>query len=154
VKRLNATADTAVRASPAACLRLLEAVDRYPEWYPEVVRKVTVLARDAGALASKVEARLHVSRGPLSRDLELMLEVSTDEPLEIRLTRLPYDPTDQEEFELIWRVEAASSATRIGLELAANLDLPRALPLGGVGEAMAQGFLAAAARALAEPARR
>src|ERR1019366_6301941 len=88
VKRLNATADTAVRASPAACLRLLEAVDRYPEWYPEVVRKVTVLARDAGALACKVEARLHVSRGPLSRDLELMLEVSTDEPLAIRLTRL------------------------------------------------------------------
>jgi ribosome-associated toxin RatA of RatAB toxin-antitoxin module len=153
VKRLNATADTAVRASPAECMQLLEAVDRYPEWHPEVVRKVTVLARDEGALASKVEARLHVSRGPLSRDLELMLAVSTDEPLAIRLTRLPYDPTDQEEFELIWRVEG-SSETRIGLALAANLDLPRALPLGGVGEAMARGFLAAAARALDERARR
>lgn len=149
MKRLNGTADAAVHASPSACMALLEAVDRYPEWYPEVVRKVTVLVRDEGELPSKVEARLHVSRGPLSKDLELMLAVSSDEPLAVRLTRLPYDPADQEQFELVWRIEA-SSETRIGLTLAANLDLPRALPLGGVGEAMAEGFLAAAQRALGE----
>jgi hypothetical protein len=149
MKPLSATAATAVRADPAECLRLLEAVDRYPSWYPEVVRKVTVLARDDGSRPSKVEARLHVSRGPLSRDLELMLAVSVDGLSVVRLTRLPYDPTDAEEFELIWRVQAGTE-TRIALELTANLDLPRALPLGGLGEAMAQGFVSAAGRALAE----
>jgi ribosome-associated toxin RatA of RatAB toxin-antitoxin module len=149
MKRLSGAADKAVRASPAECMALLAAVDRYPEWYPEVVRKVTVLARDEGECPSKVEARLHVARGPLSKDVELTLAISSAEPLVVRLTRLPYDPADQEQFELVWRV-AASRESRIALALEASLDLPRALPLGGIGEVMAEGFLEAARRALAE----
>ncbi|MGZ4174120.1 MAG: hypothetical protein ACXVQR_06550, partial [Solirubrobacteraceae bacterium] len=114
MKRLSGTADAAVRASPAECMALLVAVERYPDWYPEVVRKVTVLARDEGEFPSKVEARLHVARGPLSKDVELMLAVSSAEPLVVRLTRLPYDPADQEQFELVGRI-AASGETRIAL---------------------------------------
>ena len=36
----------------------------------------------------------------------------------------------------------------IGLDLAASLDVPRLLPVGGIGEAMAEGFVAAAANQL------
>lgn len=146
MKRLQARAGALISASPAQCLSLLAAVDRYPEWHPDVVRKVTVLARDARDHAAKVEARLHISRGPLKRELELMLAVTVEEPA-IRLTRLPYDPADEEEFELTWNV-GEGAQTRIELDLAASLDIPRAVPLGGVAEAMAQGFVSAAARAL------
>ena len=46
-----------------------------------------------------------------------------------------------------WRVSGAGP-TQIRLDLAANLDVPRFLPLGDVGDSMAAGFVSAATRAL------
>ena len=42
-----------------------------------------------------------------------------------------------------WRVSGAGPS-QIRLDLAANLDVPRFLPLGGVGDSMAAGFVSAA----------
>jgi hypothetical protein len=38
MKELDGTAMAAVPAPVEECLAVLEAVDRYPAWYPEVVR--------------------------------------------------------------------------------------------------------------------
>jgi hypothetical protein len=43
---------------------------------------------------------------------------------------------------------AGGPSTSIRLDLAANLDVPRFLPLGGIGDAMAAGFVTAATREL------
>ena len=48
---------------------------------------------------------------------------------------------------MTWRVDGGQS-TRIALDLAANLDVPRFIPLGDVGDAMAQQLVSAATRAL------
>ena len=44
MKELNGSAYSAVDAPPDKCMALLEAVDRYPEWHPEVVKEVELLA--------------------------------------------------------------------------------------------------------------
>jgi hypothetical protein len=69
----------------------------------------------------------------------------------VTLTRLPNEPADPEEFEVRWRLAPpgpATDGTRIDIELAAKLDVPRLMPVGGVGAAIAEGFLAAAVREL------
>src|ERR1022692_2749591 len=81
MKELRGTATALVPAPLTQCLALVEAVDRYPAWYPDVVRTVEVLERDA------------------------------------------------------------------------NLDVPRFLPLGGVGDSVAQGFISAASAKLVRRAR-
>ena len=142
---------TAVVAAPMSdCLALLEAVDRYPEWHPDVVREVEVLERDSGGRPLKARAALHVARGPLVKEIELILAVSVDPSGTVKLTRVPHEPSDEEAFEVTWRLERGRH-TRIRLELTANLDVPRLLPLGGIGDAMAHGFVAAALRAIRSP---
>ena len=84
--------------------------------------------------------------GPLAHDLELTLAVERRPPGAISLLRLPNEPTDPEQFRVDWRLSGDARRTRIALELAANLSLPKMLPLGGIGDALAQGFVAAAAR--------
>ena len=76
-----------------------------------------------------------------------MLDVSVDPAGTIALRRIPHQPTDQERFDVTWRVDGGQS-TRIALDLAANLDVPRFIPLGDVGDAMAQQLVSAATRAL------
>ena len=63
-----------------------------------------------------------------------MLEVKVDPAGRIALRRIPHEPTDQERFDVTWRVDGGQS-TRIALDLAANLDVPRFIPLGDVGDA-------------------
>jgi hypothetical protein len=65
----------------------------------------------------------------------------------VKLHRVPHEPADGEKFEVNWSVDG-SAPTRIGLDLAANLDVPRFLPLGAIGDAMAGGFVSAATKAL------
>ena len=43
---------------------------------------------------------------------------------------------------------SGAGPTQIRLDLAANLDVPRFVPLGGVGDSMADGFVSAATREL------
>jgi hypothetical protein len=147
MKELTGSAVATTAAISEACLSLLEAVDRYPSWHPEVVKEAEVLERDAQGHPTKARAKLHVERGPLTRDFDLVLAVSIDPSGTVKLSRIPHEPTDKEKFDVIWRVEGGPT-TRIRLELAANLDVPRFIPLGGVGDSMAEGLVNAAARAL------
>lgn len=148
MKELRGTATSAVAASPEECLALLAAVDRYPTWHPEVVRGVEVLERDASGQPTRVRAKLHVSQGPLTKEFDLVMAVTVRPPSLVSLARIPHGPKDEEQFDVIWHVDA-SAQTQIRLDLHANLSVPRLLPIGGIGDALASGFVTAAAGRLA-----
>lgn len=147
MKELHGTASGLVAASIEDCLELLAAVDRYPHWYPDVVRAVEVRQRDDEGHPTSAMTTLHVSAGPLVRDLRLLLSIRADRPGTVKLTRVPHDPSDAERFQVTWLLEQRAG-TRIQLKLDANLSVPRLVPLGGIGDSMAKGFVSAAARAL------
>jgi ribosome-associated toxin RatA of RatAB toxin-antitoxin module len=147
MKELTGRASATTTASAEQSLALLTAIDGYPRWYPAVVKSVEVLERDDQDRPSKVRSKLHVERGPLTRDFDLTMEVKLYPPGAVRLSRVPHDGRDSEKFEVSWFVRE-TQPTEIHLDLAANLDVPRLLPLGGVGDSMAQGFVSAATREL------
>jgi ribosome-associated toxin RatA of RatAB toxin-antitoxin module len=149
MKQLHGTAGATIPAPIEECFELLDAIDGYPRWYPEVVQEAEVLERDGGGRPIRARATLHVSVGPLARDFHLELHVSTSSPTVVRLARIPHHAGDHEEFEVLWKLEGKDE-TVVALELHANLSVPRLLPLTGVGDSLAQGFVAAAARALAK----
>lgn len=128
-------------------MSLLTSVDRYPNWYPDVVKEVEVLERDDQGRPTKAHTKLHVQHGPITRDFDLTMAVEVDPAGTVKLSRIPHHGSDGEKFEVAWRVSGASP-TRIAVDLAANLDVPRFLPLGGIGDSIAQGFVSAATRQL------
>ena len=133
MKELTGHASATANAVPEQCLALFAAVDRYPDWYPDVVKLVDVLERDAGGQPTKVRCKLHVEQGPMTRDFDLVMDVDVDPPGTVKLSRVPHEKSDSERFEVTWRMDGGGH-TRIGLELVADLDVPRFLPLGGVGD--------------------
>jgi len=147
MKELTGNASATTAASPAECLALLEAIDGYPSWAGEVVKEAEVLERDGAGHPTRARARLHVERGPLTRDFDLTLDVKVDVGGTVALSRIPHQSSDKERFDVTWRVQR----TRIELQLGANLDVPRLVPLGGVGDSMAADLVNAATRALASP---
>lgn len=147
MKELTGTATGTTQASREQALSLLEAVDRYPSWHPEVIKHAEVLERDADGHPTRARTKLHVERGPLTKDFDLVMSVKVDPAGTIMLKRIPHGPSDPERFDVTWRVDDAES-TRIRLDLAANLSVPRLVPLGGVGDSLAQGMVGAATRAL------
>ncbi len=149
MKRLHGTAEANIPARIEECFDLLDAIDGYPRWYPEVVRQAEVIERDGDGRPVRARAVLHASVGPLARDFHLELQVSTSPPTVVRFTRIPHHAGDDEYFEVLWKLEGTGQ-TAVTLELNANLSVPRLLPLAGVGDSMAQGFVAAAAKALAD----
>jgi ribosome-associated toxin RatA of RatAB toxin-antitoxin module len=148
MKELHGTASAAVGVPGDRCFALLADVEGYPRWYPDVVRDVQVLERDGPGQPTKVRTTLHVAQGRLARDFTLTMAVTAQRPSLVKLTRVPNEPSDEERFEVAWHLDS-SAETRIRLELDANLSVPRLLPLGGIGDSIAHGFVAAAARALA-----
>jgi hypothetical protein len=128
-------------------MSLLEAVDQYPSWHPDVVKSVEVLERNDQGRPAKARAKLHVERGPLTRDFDLLMNVQVDPAGMVKLSRIPHGGADAERFDVIWRLRGAGP-TQIRLDLAASLSVPRFLPLGDVGESMAAGFVNAAIRQL------
>jgi len=147
MKELTGKASGATSASLEQAMSLLEAIDGYPSWAPDVVKEAEVLERDAGGHPTKARTKLHVERGPLTRDFNLLFDVKVDPAGRIELRRIPHQPSDPERFDVTWRVDGGQS-TRIALELGANLDVPRFIPLGDVGDAMAGQLVSAATRAL------
>jgi Polyketide cyclase / dehydrase and lipid transport len=154
MKQLSGRASGVAAASAAQCVELLAAVDRYPEWYPEAVREVVVLERDDDGRPSKVHGTLHAALGPLARGFDLILTISVDPGRSVRLARVPNEPSDPEEFELVWRLDdfKDSDRTQVHLQLDANLDVPRLVPVGGLGDGVARGIMAAAIGALQDGA--
>jgi ribosome-associated toxin RatA of RatAB toxin-antitoxin module len=149
MKELHGSAHAAVDAPVDKCVALLEAVDRYPEWHPDVVHEVEVLARNDGH-PTRVRAKLHVARGPLVKDFNLVMSVASDGARQVRLTKVQDAQSGPEQFEVTWLVED-TGPTLIRLDLSASLDVPRFLPVGGVGDGLAEGFVAAAVKELKGP---
>jgi hypothetical protein len=147
MKELRGTATALVPAPMERCLALVEAVDRYPDWYPEVVRSVEVLEWESGDVPSKARTKLHVAVGPVTKDFDLLMAVTVEPPATVKLVKIG----GSAKFNVIWRLQAGDR-TRLSLELDANLDVPRFLPLSGVGDSVAQGFVSAASAELARRA--
>jgi ribosome-associated toxin RatA of RatAB toxin-antitoxin module len=131
------------------CFALVAAVDRYPDWCPDVVREVEVLDRTADGQPSRVRMTMHIARGALFREFNLFLAIVVERPGTVRLTRVTDHPTNQE-FNATWMLRPASS-TRVALELGAKLRVPWYIHAGEIGDAIAEGFVTAACRALVTP---
>jgi hypothetical protein len=147
MKQLRGEAESELAAPPEQCFALLADVEGYPRWHSEAVRRVEVIERGVDGRPSTVAVALHAEAGPLARDFDLTLAVTLEPPRTVRLTRLQHEPSDPERFEVNWTV-AEGQPTRIQLELQAVLELPRLVPLGPIGDSLASGFVAAAAREL------
>ncbi len=146
MKDLRGTATALVPASLAQCLALVEAVDEYPRWYPDVVRRVDVLEREADGSPRRVRTQLRVSVGPLTKDFDLVMAVKIEPPATVKLLKVG----GTAKFDVIWRLhDGQNSRVELGLELDASLDVPRLLPLQGVGNSVAEGFVSAASAELA-----
>jgi Polyketide cyclase / dehydrase and lipid transport len=147
MKELHGSAYSSVDAPVDKCIALLEAVDRYPEWHPDVVHEVEVLARNDAGRPTRVRAKLHVARGPLVKDFNLVMAVASDARREVKLTKIQDAHSGPEQFGVTWLVDD-TGPTLIRLDLSASLDVPRFLPVGGVGDGLAEGFVAAAVKEL------
>ena len=95
-----------------------------------------MLERDGDGHPTQARAKLHVERGPLTRDFNLLFDVKVDPAETVALTRVPHEGRDDERFDVTWRVSGGGQSTRIELELGANLDVSRFIPLGGVGDSI------------------
>jgi Polyketide cyclase / dehydrase and lipid transport len=150
VKELSGSGTGTTNATREQSLALLEDIDSYPSWASDVVPEAEVLERDAQGQPTKARCKLHADLGPLTRDFNLVMSVHIDAAAgTVKLSRIPHGPTDRERFDVIWQVEGGNPQTRIGLDLSANLSVPRMVPLGGVGDSLAQGLVNAATRELA-----
>ena len=147
MKELTGHADGTTPASHEQCMSLLQAVEQYPAWHPEVVKSVEVLERDDQGRPTRAHTKLHVHYGPITHDFDLTMEVKHYPPGAVRLSRVPHHGGDGEKFDVNWFVRE-TQPTQIHLDLAASLDVPRFLPLGGVGDSMADRFVRAAMKAL------
>ena len=149
MRKFHGEAAEVVAVPMEDCLALLAAVDRYPDWCPDVVRGVEGLDRDATGQPTRVRMRMHIVRGPVDREFDLVLAIVVEPPGSVRLRRVTDHPTEQE-FDAAWLLSHAGS-TRISLQLDAKLRVPSYIPAGGVADAIAKAFVTAACQALATP---
>jgi ribosome-associated toxin RatA of RatAB toxin-antitoxin module len=147
LKEFHGTATRVVAAPLEDCLSLLRAVDAYPTWFPEMVRDVEVLQRDASNEPTTARTKLHLARGPLVHDFDLIMAIAVEPPGTVKLSRVTSDRSSSR-FDVTWTLQAAES-TRIELNLSATLPVSGLVPVGDIGNAIAEQFVAAASRALA-----
>ncbi len=148
MKELHGTAAADVPAPPARCAELLADVEAYPEWYPEVVRRVLVSDRADPAAPLRARATLRVPGIPVLGEVSFTLTVAREGEQRVTLTRIAHDMDDHERFVVVWDIAPASAGSRIAAALNARLSVPRLVPLGSVGQRVADGFVSAAAQAL------
>jgi hypothetical protein len=143
MKHLHGAAESTVNVPIEECVTFLEELEAYPSWYADVVRDVKVVESGDDGLPLQAETRLHLSYGPVSRDLDLLLAVQVQRPGLVQLTHVPRGPSSGASFDATWRLQS-DGETRLALELDATMPVPRLVPLGGVGDAFAAGFMQAA----------
>jgi hypothetical protein len=90
---------------------------------------------------------IHVARGTLVKEFQLFLAITVERRRSVTLRRVTDHPTNQE-FTAVWLLHPDSS-TRIALQLDAKLRVPALVPAAGIPDEIANGFVAAASRALA-----
>jgi ribosome-associated toxin RatA of RatAB toxin-antitoxin module len=151
LRHLRGAAAARTAATAEACFDLVTALEKYPSWYPDVVRGVSALRRGPDGHAIEADVTLRLAIGPLKNDYGLRMAVSRRRGDEVILTRLPDDESDQEQFRVTWRFGQDDAFTDIRLEIDAYLDVPRMVPLGGLGDRLAAGFIEAACNALESP---
>ncbi len=124
--------------------RLLD-VERYPQWYPDGVKRVEVLERDAEGVPTKVQAVLAAVAGPLRKQFDVRLAVEPERPTLIALARVADDRGDHEMLTITWLLrDLGERGTEVNIELGARLDVPLFLPIDPVAREVANGFLQAA----------
>jgi Polyketide cyclase / dehydrase and lipid transport len=148
MRELTGTATERVAVARERCVAFLAAVDRYPDWYPAVVHEVDVLDRDGAGQATRARTKLHVMAGPIAKDFDLVMAVDVRRPDTVKLTRVS-DSGSEQRFDVTWRLRE-DMQTRVELELYASINAPRFLPLGGIGDTIASGFVTAAIAELAK----
>ena len=145
MKDLSATATAAAPAPIESCFALVADVERYPDWYPAGVKRVEVLERDPDARPTLVAALLSLGEGPIRKDFDLQLAVTTTATSAVELTRVKQDAKDGEHMVVAWALAPNGvNGTHLSVELKAALDLPPFLPVGAIAKSVADGFLAAA----------
>lgn len=147
MKELQGRATGRLDVPREECFALLSSVERYPDWF-EFVHEVELLERERRGKPGRARAALHIPQSPFGTDFELLMAVRTRRPALITLTRVPEGPEDPDRLKLIWRMRDDGS-THLELEFdAAASFVPGFLPVGGVGEAIAQAGIEAAMDAL------
>ena len=149
MREFHAEAAEVVAAPLQDCFALLAAVDHYPEWCPDVIRAVEVLERGGGGQPNRVRMTIRVARAALVREFDLVLAIVVEPPRAVTLTRVTDHPTNQE-LNAAWQLSPTNS-TRVALQLEAKLRLPWYIRADGIADAIAEGFVTAACRALATP---
>jgi hypothetical protein len=147
MRDLHGTASEVVAASLDECVALLAAIDGYPDWYPDGVREVEVLKRNAAGQPTRVLTVLHVAVAGFDRDFHLTMAVKVDARGRVALNKVKADSEDPP-FDVVWHL-SEHEGTEIKLDLDTALPLPRLMPLGGVGNSIAKSFVSAASEALA-----
>ncbi len=148
MKSIDGRADSVVRASAEECFALLAAVDRYPAWTGELVREVHVLEWDASDQPTRARVTLHVAQSPLAKEFELVMSVQAKPVESVLLARVPHDASDREQLEIDWRLHR-EVGTRIEVSFhGVTPRVPSFVPLGGVGDEIADTLLRAAVKAL------
>ena len=108
--RLSRTATATVTAPPSRCMAVLRAVEAFPSW-ASLISEAEVLE------PGRVRLKAHVMGVPL--EMLCALEITDDRAV---LTRLPYDPGDDERYVATWTVGPGE----VGLHVEAELDAPSA----------------------------
>jgi hypothetical protein len=147
MRELHGTASNIVAAPLEKCVALLAAIDGYPDWYPEGVREVEVLKRNAAGQPTRVLTVLHVAVAGFDRDFHLTMTVKVDPRSRVALNKVKADSSDPP-FDVVWHV-SEDEGTLIKLDLDTALPLSRFVPLGGLGNSIAKSFVSAASEALA-----
>jgi hypothetical protein len=148
MKDMRGEASGITAASLADTMTLLENAEEYPRWFAAGVKQVTVLDRDDHGRATRVQATLLASVGPITREFDPVLSVDVTPPGTVTLTRIPRGPSDAERFQVNWNCHEVTDGTQLELVLLASLSVPRFVPVTGVGETLGRGFLDAAIKEL------
>jgi hypothetical protein len=146
MREITATAQGETPTPIERCFERLVDVEGYPSWYPTGVKRAEQLERAPDGQLTKVAATLALTSGPIQRDFALEFAVTTERPTLIELRRVPQGSGGGADLVLItWRLRAlAAELTELAVAFDAELDVPRFLPLGGIADGIAGGFLAAA----------
>ncbi|MCL2418348.1 MAG: SRPBCC family protein [Conexibacteraceae bacterium] len=145
MKELTATATGVTPTAIERCYAHLLDVERYPDWYPDGVKRVEVLERDGDGVPTRVDAVLAAVAGPLRKQFDVRLAIEPERPTRIALARVADDRGDHELLTITWVLrDLGEQGTEITDELGARLDVPLFLPIDPVAREVANGFLQAA----------